>query len=259
MALKQIWADGGVTCGVWSGLDDPQAIQVLGHAGFDFVSVDLQHGFASLHSLRALLDALDKTPTAPVVRVPWSSPDAIGRALDLGAEGIIVPMVSTAEEARQAAAACRYAPTGTRSWGPLWQETRTSFLEPDEGDARATCIVMIETAEGLENIDEIAATPGVDATYIGPNDLAISLGLGRTPWPESPELEAKMQHVIDRTREAGKVAGCDVRDAEQTHYWADRGAQFMIAGKDAILLRDAARALSDEFRARSSARPASST
>ena len=154
MNLKQKLVNGDVLHGAWCGLDHPSVVQIFGHAGFDFVTIDMQHGFTTFGSLNTVIDALDKSGSSTMVRVPWNTPDYIMRALDLGAEGIIVPMVSTAEEARAAAQACRYAPAGTRSWGPIWTVTRNKAIDPAEGDARSFCLVMIETADGLANLDE---------------------------------------------------------------------------------------------------------
>ncbi|MCK6211658.1 aldolase [Georgenia sp. EYE_87] len=246
MSLKQAWADGRVTFGVWSALDDPVAAEIVGRAGFDLVCVDLQHGFADPGSATAILAALHRTPAASVVRVAWNAPEQIMRALDLGAEGVIVPMVDDAEQARRAVAACRYAPAGRRSWGPLWGDARRGAPEPDEGDRLATCILMIETADGLANVEEIVRVPGVDAVYVGPNDLALSLGLGRRP--EAPELEEAVLRVVDAARGAGVAVGIDRADPAGARRWAERGMDLVIAARDSVLLREAADRAARELR-----------
>ncbi len=244
MTLKKKLAEGPALYGVWSCIDDPGIVQILGRAGFDFVTIDLQHGFTTFGTLNGLIDALDTTGSPVMVRVPWNQPDYIMRALDLGAEGIIVPMVSTAAEAKAIADACRYAPVGSRSFGPLWSVVRDRMIETAEGDERATCIVMIETAEGLANLDAILAVDGVDGIYIGPNDLALSLGLDRVSYTVTPILHDAMVDIITRTRAAGKSVGVDCISPEQAHHWRDHGANFTISAQDANLLRTAAQQMS---------------
>ena len=250
MTLKQRLASGEVLHGTWCGLDHPAAVQILGQAGFDFVSLDMQHSFNTFGSMNVMIDALDKSGSAGMIRVPWNTPDYIMRALDLGAEAVIVPMVNTAEEARRAADACRYAPAGTRSWGPIWSVPRGRLVEHQDGDARAICVVMIETAAGLDNLDAILAVEGVDAVYIGPNDLSLSLGLGRVHYTASEKLRETIISIVRRCRAAGKIVGIDCTGAEQAHYWRDQGCNFTIFASDAGLLysaaREAARAVKGE-------------
>ncbi|WP_170297133.1 HpcH/HpaI aldolase family protein [Georgenia thermotolerans] len=239
MSLKDAWAGGRVTHGVWSALDDPVAAEIVGRAGYDLVCVDLQHGFAHLGSVGRILHALHGTPSAGVVRVAWNAPEQIMRVLDLGAEGVVVPMVDDAAQARRAADACRYAPAGTRSWGPLWGDVRRGFPEADEGDRIATCIVMIETAAGLENIERIVRVPGVHAVYVGPNDLALSLGLGRVPLEDSSELQEAVEHVMTTAHAADIAAGVDCAEPATARHWVARGMDLVISARDSVLLRRA--------------------
>lgn len=241
--FKARLARGDKLSGVWSTIDDPVVARVLGNAGFDFATVDLQHGYADLRSAVALISAFRRSPTVPLVRVPPGSPDAIGRALDLGAEGVIVPMVDSAEDALAAARACRYGPAGARSWGPLWQGL-DAFPEAEEADARTACIVMVETMGGFEAIEKIAATPGVDAVYIGPNDLALGAGLGRVSFTTSSALHDLIAAGIARANAAGMRVGVDCRGPEQARYWQERGADFVISVSDVALLDSAGRAAS---------------
>lgn len=239
-ALKEFWAAGRTAYGVWSGLDDPVAVETIGRSGFDFVVIDLQHGFASMASSPALLSALAHTRSIPVVRVPWNTPHLIMRALDLGAGAVIVPLVNDGTEAALAADACRYAPAGNRSWGPLWTNPGRTPIEAAAGDEKATCIAMIETAAGFANRAEIAATDGIHALYVGPNDLSLSIGLGRTPHRDSPELHAAIAAIIDAAHAAGIAAGVDCSGAEDAQHWCDLGADFVISYTDTVLLRTAA-------------------
>lgn len=243
MSLRQTLVAADMTYGAWSGFSDTQVVQIMGRAGFDFICVDLQHSFVTMTELSPMLDALHKAGSPAMVRVPWNTPDLIMRALDLGAEAIIVPLVNNAEEARLAANACRYAPAGNRSWGPIWRNVRASVPQAPEGDASATCLCMIETADGLANVDAILAVEGVDGIYIGPNDLSLSIGEERRGYLESKKLHDTIRHVIARGRAAGKIVGIDCGGPEQAHYWRDQGVNFAISANDSDLLMGAAVAM----------------
>jgi 4-hydroxy-2-oxoheptanedioate aldolase len=124
-----------------------------------------------------MMQAINTTPTVPFVRVPWNDVSAINRALDAGAYGVIVPMVNSAEETRRAVAACRYAPVGARSWGPVRAQFALGGNYFERAHEEVACIIMIETKQAVEQLDEILAVPGIDAVYVGPADLSITLGL----------------------------------------------------------------------------------
>lgn len=249
MTLRKMWASGRFVLGAWSGLADRVSVQVMGNAGFDLICIDLQHAYADLHSLPELLDALAHTKAAAAVRVPWNAPDPIMRALDLGAELVVVPMVSTPDEAAQAVRYCRYAPKGARSWGPLWGEVRGGAPDPEAGDLRATNALMIETAAGLANVNEIANVPGVDALYVGPNDLALSLGIDRATRRENAMFNDAVERIIAAAHGAGIAAGVDCEHAADVRTWRDRGADFVLSYHDSSLLAAAAKAAAVESRA----------
>src|SRR5206468_7835530 len=134
----------------------------------------LQHGLIDEAAMRGMVQAAAIRDTPVLVRVPWNEPGAIMRALDAGAEGVIVPMVNTVAEARAAAGASRYPPLGYRSWGPLRSGMAQRDFNPALGNEQVLCLVMIETHEAVENVDAILEVPGVDGVFVGPNDLAIS-------------------------------------------------------------------------------------
>lgn len=239
-SLAQRWSTGVASAGVWSCLDDTAAIGLIAHAGFGFVSIDLQHGHADLSTVGSLITAVRASPSSTVVRVPWNRPEDIMRVLDLGAEGVIVPMVGSADQAQDAASACRYAPRGTRSWGPIRGREQRAVLQPTAGDAGATCIVMIETRDGLDAVGEIVAVPGVDAVYIGPNDLSLALGLERRPLRDSPELEAAVLRIVEACRASGTPVGLDCTSPQEALAWRARGMDWSICANDGDLLGGAA-------------------
>ena len=156
----------------------------MARQGFDALCVDLQHGTSEAGDVLPMLQAISQTDTVPFVRVAWNDPAAIMRALDLGAYGIIVPLVNTAEEAAKAVAACRYMPVGMRSSGPVRAMHYGGTGYQANADEEIIVMAMIETQEGLANLDAICATPGLDAAYIGPADLSYALGL--PPRPDNP-------------------------------------------------------------------------
>lgn len=236
--------------GAWVFLNDAVTTQVMARAGFDFITIDLQHSYSTMSSADGLVEAVRQGGAPAIVRVPWNTPDLIMRSLDLGADGVIVPMVNTAAEAEAAASACHYAPRGTRSWGPLWQGVHERFPTHEEGDRSAACMVMIETAAAYAEIDAIAAVPDVDAVYIGQNDLSLSAGLGRKTFAESPELHAMIEHIIERSHARGTAVGLDCSGAEAARYWRERGVDFVIAANDVALLGAAAAAASADLQQR---------
>jgi len=174
--IKQIWRDGKTGTMGWLLLSHTFTAEMMARQGFDCLAIDLQHGTSEMSDVLPILQAISQTDTVPIVRVGWNDPAAIMKALDLGAYGIIVPLINNSEEAKKAVSACRYPPVGIRSSGPL----RAAHYGGDEyfSEANDEIIVMamIETKEGLANLDEICATPGLDAIYIGPADLSFALG-----------------------------------------------------------------------------------
>lgn len=175
-ALAQ-WRAKQKSTGIWSNLPDIHLAELLGRSGADWICFDLQHGLMDYSALTHLLPAVCGLPITPLVRVAANQPEQIGKALDVGAHGVIVPMVNTAEEAHQAATACRYPPDGLRSCGPMRDSMLEGFDYLESANNEIACIAMIETTDGLANVDSIAGVDGVDALFVGPMDLCYGLGL----------------------------------------------------------------------------------
>ena len=201
--IKQIWREGrSVTMG-WLSVANGFTAEVMARQGFDALCVDMQHGLTDMSNLWPMLQAISQTDTVPVVRVPWNDPATIMKALDLGAYGIIVPLVNTAAEAAAAVAACRYPPVGMRSSGPV---RAVHYGGPDyqaQANGEIVILVMIETKEGIANLDAICATPGLDGVYIGPADLSYALGLA----PRGDNPDPVHLATCDRIREAAHRQG----------------------------------------------------
>ncbi|MDX6550331.1 MAG: 4-hydroxy-2-oxoheptanedioate aldolase [Gaiellales bacterium] len=249
--LRASWKEGRETVGTWCSLPSPGAVETVAQSGFDWVVVDWQHGQFGGESLGILIQVASLAGAVPLVRVPLNEPWMIQKALDLGAHGIIVPLVNTRDEAERAAAACRYPPLGVRSFGPI-RAARAVGWEPDQANAEVVCIVQIETAESLENVEQIAAVPGVDALFVGPADLAISLGLGLG----SPELEPRLGPVMDAAARHGLAVGRHCDDADGARAAFASGVLFVAVGGDTEFLGSASAAAAADSRTKpAGARP----
>ncbi len=238
--LRARWQGGQAAIGAWSVSADPLVAELVAATEADIVCVDAQHGYCDTATLPSLLASMRVAGRVPLVRVRWNDPGQIMRALDAGASGVIVPMVNTAAEALAAAQACRFPPNGTRSWGPLW--SARPILTPEQADAEVLCVVMIETAEAVANLDAILATPGVDAIYIGPNDLALSCGFGRQTYRNSAAVNDLLTAVLNAAKAAGMPVGMHCSDVAMAHHWSDRGANWLTALTDVDVLASGLRA-----------------
>ncbi|GEM_PF-217461 len=222
--------------GIWSCTDSASTVRMLGRAGYDYVCLDLQHGLADPADLHQLAWSVRAGGSRCVVRVPWNRPEHIMRAVDLGAQRVVVPMVESAHEARRAVDATRYPRAGTRSWGPLWPSE-----SPEPQDAEVECFVMVETRAGLDAVDAIAATPGLAGIYIGPNDLALAAGHGRATYDTDPGVDAMLTRVVAACRAAGITAGLHCSSVAMAAHWAARGVAMLTAATDHVLLEHAVR------------------
>ena len=220
--------------GAWCSLPGPGVAELLAAGGVDYVVLDLQHGLVTEGDLATLFPAIEARGAAPVVRLLANDPVAIGRMLDLGAHGIVVPNVDSAVEAEAAVRATRYAPRGTRGFGPI----RAALTLASDALEDIAVIVQIESAGAVEGVEEIAAVDGVAALYVGPWDLSVSLGL-----PVPPDLRGEMlAAAIARVRAAGDAAGLPagvhtIRAADAAPL-AAAGWRLVNVADDVTLLRE---------------------
>lgn len=189
--------------GAWLLLREPLVAEAAATAGYDYVCIDCQHGLPSYETLSGMLTAAALGMAFPIVRVPSNDPGFIGRVLDLGALGIIVPLVNTKADAEAAVDACRYPPDGHRSFGPASAMVRFGAEYPYEANTAIAVIVMVETMEGVANIEDIVGTEGVDAVYVGPSDLSCAMGLP----PAMDHDESEFQEAL-----ASVAAACEAAD-----------------------------------------------
>lgn len=185
--------------GYWSVLDSPVSTEWLAHVGWDYIALDLQHGLIGYSGMVAGLTAVDASgSTVGLVRVEANDATAIGRALDAGAAGVIVPMVNNAEEAAKAVAAATYPPKGVRSYGPMRSQLRIGPL-PADADRDTVLLAMIETPDGLANVEAICGVPGLDGVYVGPSDLRLAIGGASS---QDPVVDDEFEAALSRVRDA---------------------------------------------------------
>jgi 2-dehydro-3-deoxyglucarate aldolase/4-hydroxy-2-oxoheptanedioate aldolase len=237
-AFREKMLRGEVCFGTAITFTDPAITESLA-GDLDFVWIDGEHNALSLETIQLHLMAVKGSTTFPVVRVAWNDPVLLKPVLDIGAPGVVIPLIRTAEDARLAVAACRYPPQGIRGYGPR----RASRYGRDGGpeycqQANDSIMVnvQIEHAEAVKNVDAILATEGLSGIVIGPNDLAASMG--HTGRPNHPDVVQAIDNVIAKARAAKKFvgAGCGVAPDELCD-WARRGAQWLMMGADFVLLR----------------------
>jgi 4-hydroxy-2-oxoheptanedioate aldolase len=240
-ALRDGWATRRATIGAWCSIGDSYSAEVIGRAGFDWVCIDLQHGLVSTSDLLPMIQALSLTMTPSLVRVPWNEPSGIMRVLDLGAQGVVVPLVESAADAARAVDAARYPPVGHRSWGPIRPAQEITGYSPELADRRTLVIVQVETVLAVERLDEILGVPGIDGVMVGPNDLTLSAGGAPTMTPGGRYRELVLE-IAQRSRERGVVAGIFCGSVEVALGWLDVGFDMLAVASDAIFMRQAATA-----------------
>ncbi len=240
--LRAKWEAGEPAFGLWGGIPSSLTAELAAAAGYDYVCVDLQHGLSDEATMISMFQATQAAGAAPLARLAWNEPWLIMRALDLGAVGVILPLIDNAAEARRAVESCRYPPHGKRSYGPVRAEMVVGSASLDDLGAGALCFAMIETREGLENLEEIAATPGLDGLYIGPSDLAIALGL--PPAPLTGELgddRRPLADAIERVRQVseanGLIAGIHCGAGAVAEHYAKQGFRLITVGVDTSLFK----------------------
>lgn len=250
--LRTVWDRGGETLGAWTFIPSSVSAESCARAGFDYVCVDAQHGAIGYDAAVPMIQAIEFGGSIPIARVPWNEPGIIGKVLDAGCHGVIVPMVNSASEAEAVVRAVRYAPRGTRSWGPALAAPRHDDYR-SWADAHVAVIPMIETAEALQNVDEILSVDGIDAAYVGPADLAISLGLGPTGNDGTPIFDEALSTIVEACRQHGVVPGIHA-SASLTALRRQQGFRMITVSTDLPSLR---LALADEINLARAQSPAS--
>jgi len=243
-ALLAAWREGKQTIGCWLSLANAHSAEALAQLGFDYLCVDLQHGLLDYKDLTYMLPAISTGNSTPLVRVPWNEPYEIMKALDAGAYGVIVPLVNSRSDAESAVAACRYPPAGNRSFGPIRGALYGGRGYAAQANEHMACIAMIETQEGLRNLDEILATPGLDGIYIGPADLALALGMPALGDTDDPGHLETVLRILEACHNHDVPVGIHTSSLEYCQRRLEAGFDFVTLGSDAgFMTRTAAHEL----------------
>ncbi|MGA2962840.1 MAG: aldolase/citrate lyase family protein [Candidatus Korobacteraceae bacterium] len=241
--LRTIWKQGGCVVNGWLTVPSSFSAEVMAHTGWDSLCIDIQHGMVDFQTAISMMQAISTTSVTPIVRVPWNEPGIIMKCLDAGAYGVICPMINTRADAERLVATCHYPPAGFRSCGP----TRAVLYGGSDYQAKANetivAFAMIETAEALANIDSILSTPGLDAIFIGPNDLAISMGLPNSLDPTESKVADAISQILAACRRHGVKAGIHTGSAANAKAMIAKGFDFVTILSDARILAQAASAL----------------
>src|SRR4051794_30596116 len=248
VSLRQRLREGPPLIGTFSIVAAPELIELAGLAGFDVVVLDMEHGAYEISNLGPHILAARAHRVAPVVRVRWSEPALIGAALDSGAAGVLVPHVQSARDAAAVVEAARFPPEGGRGAHP-WVRA-AGYAATDDWHTRANddvaIIAMVEGKEGVAAVDEILATPGLDAVFLGPVDLAASLGLAGQL--DHPQVVAAVRSVVERAAAERVAAACFSPTVEGARRWLGAGARLGALGVGTPIVLPAFRALVDGVR-----------
>jgi 4-hydroxy-2-oxoheptanedioate aldolase len=249
--VKEMWRAGQPVIVGWCSTADPYVTEIMARSGFDALVLDTQHGMTiGPERTASWLQIVGQTETTPIVRIAWNEPVLAQWALDAGAMGIIIPLVNTVEDARKAIGACRYPPIGYRSLGLNRAPLYAGADYFNEANNEVICLAMMETMEGIRNIEEIAKIPGCDGYFVGPSDLAVDMGLAPTSSPHTygGEYAAAVQRVIDVARKNGQVAGAYVSTPDDAVYRWKQGFNLNPIGSDAGMLSSAVKSAVAQFR-----------
>jgi 4-hydroxy-2-oxoheptanedioate aldolase len=248
-AFKRALKAGKAQIGLWSSLSSNYSVEVIAGAGFDWLLLDMEHSPNDLENLLTQLQAAAPYATHPVVRVPWNDMVTIKRVLDVGAQSLLVPYVSTAAEGAAAVSFTRYPPKGVRGVAGTTRATRFGRIKDYARRAQEEIclLVQVETQGALDNIEAICAIEGIDGVFIGPADLHASLGY--TGEIANPQVTPRIEDAIRRIRKAGRAPGILTPNEADARRWLDCGALFVAVGADVGILARGAEALAAKFKA----------
>jgi 4-hydroxy-2-oxoheptanedioate aldolase len=247
--LKQIWQDGEVVINGWMHIPSTWSAEVMANAGWDSLTVDMQHGMHSMESAIQLIQAINITDTVPIVRVNWNTPGEIMRLLDAGAYGIICPMINTRGECEAFVGACRYPPQGYRSLGPTRARLYAGADYADHANDETLTIAMVETKEALDNVDAIASVPGLDMIFIGVGDLRLSMmGTVGLDTQDDAIFDKALQDILDACERHNILAGVFTASSEYARKMIKQGFKFVTVKTDTMLLSEYAKQVIEETR-----------
>lgn len=240
--LLDVWKREAVAYTGWLSIPSAWSAEVMAHAGYDALVIDLQHGLIDAAGMLGMLQAIATTPVPSLVRVPWNEPSALMRPLDAGAYGVICPMISTRAECEAFVAACRYPPRGIRSFGPTRSLVSIGSDYVARAESFALTFAQIETVEGLANVEAIASVPGLTGLYVGPWDLSLGMGLPILGNLLDEDLLRACDTILATAFRHNLVAGIYTKSAEDGVRMASRGFRLVNIAIDSALLQQGAAA-----------------
>jgi 4-hydroxy-2-oxoheptanedioate aldolase len=241
--LRTLWAADKPVINGWLAIPNSFSAETMAHQGWDSLTVDLQHGVVDYAQMVTMLQAISTTATMPIVRVPWLEPGIVMKSLDAGAYGVICPMVNTRDDAARLVSYARYAPKGTRSFGPVRAALYGGADYAAKANDTVVTFAMIETAQALDNLDAILTVEGLDAIYIGPSDLSLALGCAPVFDDVEPKVAEAIKHIAARAKAHGVTAGVHNGRADVALARIALGFRFVTLGSDARLLASGSQAL----------------
>ncbi len=234
--LRTLWAADQTAVNGWLAIANPFSAEVMAHQGWDTLTIDMQHGLIDYQAMTTMLQAISTTATVPIVRVPWLEPGILMKTLDAGAYGVICPMVNTRDEAQRFVAYTSYAPRGSRSFGPVRALIYGGADYPTQANDTIVRFAMIETAQALDNLDAILSVEGLDAIYIGPSDLSLSLGCKPVFDDVEPKAAQAIAHIAERAKAHGVKAGIHNGRPDVAKARIALGYRFVTLSSDARLM-----------------------
>ena len=237
--VREAWAAGRAVVNGWCGIPSGFSAELMAHMGWDSLVIDMQHGVVDYKDMLSMLQGISTTEVTPMVRVPWNDPAHIMKALDAGAYGIICPMINSREECEKFVGACRYSPAGYRSSGPIRAALYGGSDYQEKANDTVIAFAMIETVEAIAKLDEILSTPGLDAVYVGPSDLSITMGLPAGLDKDHDAMIANLKKILDGCRRHGVKAGIHTGSPAYAKRMFEMGYNFATVMGDAALMRAA--------------------
>lgn len=246
--VKKLWAEGKPVINAWCAIPSAFSTEAMAGMGWDSVTVDMQHGVIDYQVAVSMFQAISISPATPMARVPWNDPSAIMKALDAGAYGLICPLINNRAEAEAFARACRYPPRGYRSSGPI---RASLYGGPDymqKADDVIVTLAMIETLDGLENLDGILSVKELDGIYVGPSDLSLSLGGSPGLDQTDPKVFGAIERILKSAKSHGKRAGIQTGNVAYAKRMIDIGFDLVTVYSDFRLMMAAGAQVMAEMR-----------
>jgi 4-hydroxy-2-oxoheptanedioate aldolase len=249
--LKKQWSTNKSTLNGWLSIPSAFTAEIMAEQGYDSITIDVQHGAIDFSDCISMLQAMRASGITPISRVPWLDPAIIMKVLDAGSMGVICPMVNNRSQAEELVSYCKYPPNGVRSFGPTRANISLGANYWQEANQNIFCLAMIETKEAYDNVEEIAATPGLDGLYIGPADLTLGLGKGQLAPGfdrEEPEMIEATKNILVAAKKNNKIAALHCGSPEYAAKAINWGFNMVTISNDVRLLISASSSSVKKFR-----------